>query len=68
MGIDLDSEGVNDVEVGVEALSKSLGQIFLEGHVQTLVRIDRPLQLLQTIAQVCPFASSLEERIDGSKL
>ena len=68
MGVDLDSEGVDDVEVGVEALGESLRQVFLEGHMQTCIGIYRLLQLLQAIAQVCPFASSLEERVDGLKL
>ena len=50
MGIDLDSEQVDDVEVRVEALGQSLSQIFLEGHVETLILVYGFLELLQAIA------------------
>ena len=49
MGIDLNSEQVDDIEVRVEALCQPLRQIFLQGHVEALILVYGFLELLQAI-------------------
>ena len=59
---------MNDVEVGVEALCQTFGQVFLERDVQVRVTFYRFLQFLKTIAQICPFFCSLKGLVDALKL
>ena len=66
--VDLNGEQMNDVEVGVEALCQTFGQVFLERDVQVRVPFYRFLQFLKTIAQICPFFCSLKGLVDALKL
>ena len=66
--VDLNGEQMNDVEVGVEALCQTFGQVFLERDVQVRVTFYRFLQFLKAIAQICPFFCSLKGLVDALKL
>ena len=68
MGVNLYGKQMDDVKVGVETLGKALRQLFLEGYVQIWVVVDCFLELLQRVAQICPFSRFLKLRVDVMKL
>jgi len=51
---------MNNIDFRIKTLSKPLSQISLPWNLQALVLLDHLLDLLQAVAQICPFSGPLE--------
>ena len=58
--VDFKRQLMNNIDFRIKTLSKPLSQISLPWNLQALVLLDHLLDLLQAVAQICPFSGPLE--------
>jgi len=59
---------MDDIQIWVKALGKSLGKFLLVGHCEAGVFVDDVNNLDQAVAEVGPLTSLIKKRIDLSQL
>jgi len=65
--VNLKSQLVDDSEVWVETLGKTLSEILLKGHRKVWELVKGLFDALKTVAEICPLFGLLKRGDDGAK-